>query len=192
MANLINIINTAANHMAKIAMPGYPNYPEAKEYTSGDPIDSGETQIHADGGLDTTQSLNDIAEEAAVKEDTPAYGPKESKPSLGYRAKGELNQLKYHTLDNPAFVHGAVGAAGAGAAAYLLAKLLKKKRAWAYALGGAAVGGTAGALGGAKAAEMIKTWLASRKNKGNGAAADSMPSDAIMDLKAETMKGFNQ
>ena len=180
MANLINIINTAANHMAKLATTGQPDengrMKQPKEYTSSAPspeIGAGES----DGlPLNGDVSLNDIAGEAAALEDKGAYGLDESKPSLGYKAKGELNRLKYkgskamdklkaYALDNPNLLYGAAGAAGAGGVAYLLAKLLKKKRAWAYALGGAAAGGAAGALGGQRAISAIKEYLANKKQR---------------------------
>lgn len=91
MANLINIINTAASHMVKLAEDDY----------------------------DVNQGKLDAAIAASEKE---------------YENKQRL-------------IGGVAGAAGLGGAAYLLAKLLKKKRALAYALGGAAIGGAAGAFG---------------------------------------------
>lgn len=162
-ARLITTINSARSQMYKLAKG---EEDDELDLSYQAPEGSGFEKLAPNNGGTMAGSM-DSTSMAVLPEDQPNSA--KSKAIIKSRKaladmKGMYDKGLAYLKDNPeqAIAAGA-GALGMGAGAYLLAKLLKKKRAWMYGLGGALAGGAAGALGGKQAYEAIKAWLDNRR-----------------------------
>ena len=149
-ARLITTINSARSHMVKIAED--PLATKVKGY-----------QEMQDKKLQP--GTGEGAGNQPTPQTTAAGGaPRMSNPSLMDKIKGYGQfGIDYLRARPEQTMSAAISALGGGAGAYLLAKLLKRKRAWMWGLGGAALAGTGGAMYGRQLYDTVKQWLADRK-----------------------------